>query len=71
MTELPPIITSSKDLRKACDLLSRQPFVTVDTEFMRQTTYRPSASFLKIATKAELSITITRANHVHRKGHLR
>ncbi len=49
MTELPPVLTSSKDLKKACEHLARQPFVAVDTEFMRQTTYRPKLCLIQLA----------------------
>jgi len=38
MTDLPAVITSTRELNEACAYLSRQPFVTVDTEFLRQTT---------------------------------
>ncbi|HTQ83670.1 MAG TPA: ribonuclease D, partial [Pseudolabrys sp.] len=35
------VVTSSKDLADVCARMARQPFVTVDTEFLRETTYYP------------------------------
>jgi ribonuclease D len=49
MNDFPPVITSSTDLKRACEHLSRQPFVAVDTEFMRQTTYRPKLCLIQMA----------------------
>ncbi len=34
-------ITTTKDLVQVCERLARHPFVTVDTEFLRESTYYP------------------------------
>lgn len=44
-----PVITLSQDLEAICDQLSSQPFIAVDTEFMRQTTYRPKLCLIQMA----------------------
>ena len=36
-----PLITKSDDLKALVDRLSSQPFIAVDTEFMRENTYWP------------------------------
>ena len=33
------LITTSEDLAAVCSRLARHPFVTVDTEFLRETTF--------------------------------
>ena len=33
-----PLITKSEDLKALVDRLSKQPFIAVDTEFMRENT---------------------------------
>ncbi len=43
------IITLSEDLKSFCDRLADCPFVAVDTEFMRQTTYRPKLCLIQMA----------------------
>jgi ribonuclease D len=46
-------ITSTKKLAEACTRLAKYPFVTVDTEFQRETTYYPKLCIAQIASSDE------------------
>ena len=47
------LITTTADLMAACERMSRHTFVTVDTEFLRETTYYPLLCVAQIATSEE------------------
>jgi ribonuclease D len=44
-----PVITDTETLAAACKTFAGQPFVAVDTEFMRETTYYPKLCLLQAA----------------------
>jgi ribonuclease D len=46
-------ITTTKKLAEACARLTKYPFVTVDTEFQRETTYYPKLCIAQIASSDE------------------
>ncbi len=46
-------ITTTKKLAEACARLAKYPFVTVDTEFQRETTYYPKLCIAQIASTEE------------------
>jgi ribonuclease D len=46
-------ITDTKTLTETCDRLARHPFVTVDTEFLRESTYYPKLCVLQMASVDE------------------
>jgi ribonuclease D len=46
-------ITTTKQLTQACARLARHPFVTVDTEFQRETTYFPKLCIAQMASTDE------------------
>jgi len=47
------LITSSEELAQACARFARHPFVTVDTEFLRETTFWPKVCVIQIASDDE------------------
>jgi ribonuclease D len=46
-------ITTTRELAAACERLARHPFVTVDTEFLRETTYYPLLCVIQMASTEE------------------
>ncbi|MGP9820986.1 ribonuclease D [Salinarimonas sp. NSM] len=47
------LITDTDGLAAACARLAASPFVTVDTEFMRETTYYPKLCLIQMASRDE------------------
>ena len=47
------LITTTQDLAEACDRLARHPYITVDTEFLRETTYYPLLCVAQVASADE------------------
>ena len=50
------IITSTNDLTTLCSKLHNSDYVTVDTEFMRESTYWPDLCLIQIASDTEEAI---------------
>ena len=47
------VITDSKSLSLLCGRLSHAPYITVDTEFMREKTYWPQLCLVQLADENE------------------
>jgi ribonuclease D len=47
------LITTTSDLAAACERLARHPFVTIDTEFLRETSYYPLLCVAQLASPEE------------------
>jgi ribonuclease D len=58
------LITTTHDLAAACDRLSRHAFITVDTEFLRESTYYPQLCVLQMASTDEAIIVDTLAEGI-------
>jgi ribonuclease D len=50
------VVTTTEDLAAACERMAQHPFVTVDTEFLRESTYYPLLCVAQIASPAEAII---------------
>lgn len=55
------LITTTQDLADACERLARNPFVTVDTEFLRESTYYPLLCVAQMAGADEAVVVDTLA----------
>ena len=56
--KIPPldVVTTTAELASACERLARHAYVTVDTEFMRETTYYPKLCLIQVASTEEALI---------------
>jgi ribonuclease D len=50
---IPPLITDSATLADVCGRMAGKPFVTVDTEFLRETTFWPQLCVVQLASDDE------------------
>jgi ribonuclease D len=57
-------ITDTSDLAAACERLARHPVVTVDTEFLRETTYYPILCVAQMASPAEAFVVDALAERI-------
>src|SRR3954467_11689260 len=62
-----PLIAKSDDLKALVDRLSRQPFVAVDTEFMRENTYWPELCLIQVASSEEAAAIDPKADGIDLK----
>jgi ribonuclease D len=51
--QIHPLITDSKRLAELCARLAQSPFIAVDTEFMRESTYYPDLCLVQLADANE------------------
>ena len=63
-------ITNTEDLIAFCDLLKAAPFITVDTEFMRETTYWPKLCLIQAASSDHAAIIDPMAKDINLKPFL-
>ena len=47
------LLSTSEDVAALCERLARHPFVTVDTEFLRETTFWPKVCVIQLASPEE------------------
>ena len=58
------VITTTQELAQVCARLAKHPFVTVDTEFLRESTYFPILCVAQMASSDEAVVVDTRAEGI-------
>ncbi len=64
------LITTSSELAAACERLAQHPVITVDTEFLRETTYYPLLCVVQMASPDEAIVIDTLAEGIDLKPFL-
>ena len=62
-----PLITKSEDLKSLVERLTDQPFIAVDTEFMRENTYWPDLCLIQVASPQEAAAIDPKAEGIDLK----
>jgi ribonuclease D len=62
------LITSTEALVAACERLARHPVITVDTEFLRETTYYPLLCVIQMASDEEAVVVDALADGIDLKA---
>lgn len=57
----PTLVTSSADLAALCDRLRAEPWITIDTEFMRERTYYPELCVVQLAGRDDVAVVDAQA----------
>src|SRR5262245_30940411 len=58
------VITTTGELAQACGRMARHPYVTVDTEFLRESTYFPILCVAQMASPDEAVVVDTLAQDI-------
>ncbi len=58
----PVIVSSTDDLAQLCARLKQEPFVTIDTEFVREHTYWPQLCVVQLGGMADVAVIDTLAS---------
>jgi ribonuclease D len=61
------LITTTSELAAACARLAEHPVITVDTEFLRETTYYPLLCVVQMASPREAVVIDTLAKGIDLK----
>ena len=57
----PVILTSTEEVASLCERLKQEPFVTIDTEFVRERTYWPELCLVQLAGENDVAVIDTLA----------
>jgi ribonuclease D len=60
----PAFITTTAELAALCDRLATEPFITIDTEFMREKTYFPELCVVQLAGSQDVAVVDAQAQTI-------